>query len=150
MTYELKIITGPMFAGKTTALINEIINVDSLISDFNKLKFNYAGDKRYNEEANISSHTQEIVKSIPITNCFEINKYITDNIKVIYVDEVQFLHSVEEWFKTSKDCFVSAKKHLHLMKTEVRVNQMIDCSANSKPNFHMVSLLSKSSAFCDK
>ena len=103
--YEL--ITGPMFAGKTTMLINKIRN--SKYSENEKLLFNYAEDKRYSEDASIASHNKDIVPSIPIKDCFEINKYITKDIKEIYIDEVQFLTSLKSWFHTSKQYFNNIK-----------------------------------------
>lgn len=99
--YEL--ITGPMFAGKTTMLIEKIRNCE--FAENEKLLFNYANDKRYSEEANIASHNKDIVPSIPINDCFEINKYITSDIKAIFIDEVQFLKSLKAWFHNSKQYF---------------------------------------------
>jgi thymidine kinase len=99
--YEL--ITGPMFAGKTTMLIEKIRNCE--FAENEKLLFNYAGDKRYSEDASIASHNKDIVPSIPINDCFEINKHITSNIKAIFIDEVQFLKSLKAWFHNSKQYF---------------------------------------------
>lgn len=100
---QLEIITGPMFAGKTTMLINKIKNCN--LKDNEKILFNYANDKRYSNEAHIASHNKDIVPSIPITNCFEINKYITSSIKAIFIDEIQFLHSLKDWLDNSKQHF---------------------------------------------
>jgi thymidine kinase len=95
---NIEIITGPMFAGKSTMLINSINNY----LKEERLLFNYAEDKRYNNEANISSHNKEIIPSIPIRDLFEINKYITNKIKAIYIDETQFMTSIKNWINHVK------------------------------------------------
>lgn len=105
---KIVIYTGPMFAGKSTALINEIKL--SKNNDNEKIMFNYADDKRYNDNADIATHNKEIVKSIPITNCFEINKYITNEIKEIYIDEIQFIDSVVNWLATSENYLLQIEK----------------------------------------
>lgn len=105
---KIKIITGPMFAGKTTKLIEDINNDDILLE--NKLIFNYKYDKRYNVNANIHSHDNVMIKSIPIENCLEINKYIDDNIQGIYIDEIQFISSIQQWLNESKTILKNIKK----------------------------------------
>jgi thymidine kinase len=107
MSPQIEIITGPMFSGKSTMLIKRIREDNYLESE--KLLFNFAGDKRYDENANIASHNKDIVSSIPITDFLEINKYITNNIKAIYVDEVQFLTSLNKWFSTNVDILKGLK-----------------------------------------
>lgn len=107
MSPQIEIITGPMFAGKSTMLIKRI-REDKYPAN-SKLLFNFAGDKRYNNEAHIASHNKDIVPSIPITDFFEINKHITADIKAIYVDEVQFLKSLTNWLKTSKAILTNLK-----------------------------------------
>ena len=105
---KIIIYTGPMFAGKSSALINEINTSPYNKSD--KLIFNYAGDKRYTDTADISSHNKEVVKSIAIVNCFEINKYITDNVKVIFIDEVQFIDCLKDWIENSEKYLLNVEK----------------------------------------
>jgi thymidine kinase len=107
MSPQIEIITGPMFAGKSTMLIKRI-REDKYPEDA-KLLFNFAGDKRYDENANIASHNKDIVPSIPITDFLEINNHIKNNIQAIYVDEVQFLSSLNKWLSTSKDILSGLK-----------------------------------------
>ena len=105
---KITIYTGPMFAGKSTALIDEIRNCNH---DENvKLMFNYANDKRYTDNADISSHNKDYIKSIPITNCFEINKYITSDIKAIFIDEAQFIDCILDWIYTSQNYLSQIEK----------------------------------------
>lgn len=105
---KITIYTGPMFAGKSTALINEIRSCHH--SENDKLMFNYANDKRYTDNADIASHNKDYIKSIPITNCFEINKYITCDIKAIFIDEAQFLDCITDWISTSQNYFTNVEK----------------------------------------
>src|SRR6056300_1603465 len=107
MEPQIEIITGPMFAGKTTMLIKRI-KEDNYPSD-SKLLFNFAGDKRYTTDASIASHNKEIVPSIPIIDFMEINRHITNNIQAIYIDEVQFLKSLNVWLNTNINNFSNLK-----------------------------------------
>jgi len=68
MAPQIEIITGPMFAGKTTMLTKRIR--EDKFPDNSKLLFNFAGDKRYTSDANIASHNKDIVPSINSWNDF--------------------------------------------------------------------------------
>jgi thymidine kinase len=107
MSPQIEIITGPMFAGKSTMLIKRIR--EDNYPETSKLLFNFAGDKRYNENADITTHNKDTIPSIPITDFFELNKHITHNIKAIYIDEVQFLKSLTKWLDNSLAEFSNLK-----------------------------------------
>ena len=93
----IEIITGPMFAGKTTKLLSLINNCNLLEKE--KLIFNYANDKRYSSSANVTSHNNISYPSIAITDCFEIKKYITPDTKIIFIDEIHFMKNIKNWYQ---------------------------------------------------
>lgn len=114
---NLFVFTGPMFSGKTTSLINRY-NM-SKYKDDEKLCFKFSKDKRYDNisiknkinnnincvknsnnlnDGKIISHTKKNIPSIYIENCMGINKFISDNIKEIYIDEGQFFNDIYKWY----------------------------------------------------
>lgn len=94
MINNVEIITGPMFAGKTTELIKRIQS-DSF-QENEKLLFNYKNDKRYTSNGNIASHNKVVLPSIPIMNCSEILPHLTTETTIIYIDEIQFIENINE------------------------------------------------------
>jgi len=115
---ELNIYTGPMFAGKTTRLIEHYDSLE-VDNELQKIAFKFSKDTRYeNDKDNtdflqrkmIYSHDKKKILSIPISSCQEILpnlKKITDtyniNIKYIFLDEGQFFPKVEDWFQSFKN-----------------------------------------------
>jgi thymidine kinase len=114
------IFTGPMFAGKTSKLIE---NWNS--TNIPKFAFKYANDKRYeNTVADkiqcqndnyrlIISHDNMTLPAIGISKCSEINKYINDstNNKIeavaIFIDEGQFFEDIKEWIINLRNTNIS-------------------------------------------
>lgn len=89
-------ITGPMFSGKSTKLIDEVKK--SLKNKFKLLIFNFEGDKRYSEKAYVSTHNKNIIESIPIHDAYQINNYLkNNNINKIFIDEIQFITNIYSW-----------------------------------------------------
>lgn len=96
------IFTGPMFAGKTSKIIE-----CWELTDLPKYSFKYSKDIRYetnndNNQSNmrqIVSHNENKLPAIGITKCSEINKYINLNEPhvVIFIDEGQFLEDIFQW-----------------------------------------------------
>lgn len=108
---RLVIFTGPMFSGKTTSLINSY--KFSKVSSEEKIAFKYLKDKRYidnkdivnintdsNDDlvGNILTHNKNNISAHYIEKCKDINEYITDNIKEIYIDEGQFFNDIYKWY----------------------------------------------------
>lgn len=122
---RLVIFTGPMFSGKTTSLLNSY-NF-SKVSNNEKIAFKFSKDKRYtdnnniinknknldnknldnkninidsidNLKGNILTHTKNNIPAYYIDNCKDINKFITDDIKEIYIDEGQFFTDIYKWY----------------------------------------------------
>ncbi|MFC1697827.1 thymidine kinase [Nanoarchaeota archaeon] len=88
----LEVITGPMFSGKTTELINKIQKYEA--AGKRTSLFKYKKDKRYDENK-LSTHDQKQVPAYPILLSEELirgrgQRYDTE---VIGIDEAQFLDS---------------------------------------------------------
>lgn len=124
---NLFIYTGPMFSGKTTSLINNY-NIskyntdeklcfkfskdrryDNIISKNNNSNSNINSNINNNSKndlktninlsnGNIISHTKKNIPSIYIDKCVGINKFISNNIKEIYIDEGQFFDDIYKWY----------------------------------------------------
>ena len=83
----IEAITGPMFSGKSEELIKR---ANSLIYAKQKfLVFKHEIDNRW-ETSKVKSRAGFSIECKTITNSNEIFDYITDDIKCIIVDEVQF------------------------------------------------------------
>lgn len=112
-TPDLTIYAGPMFAGKTSALINSWKTCEAP----NKMAFKFKKDTRYETgDAAIISHNKESLPAIPVSNCEEINQYIitratTAEPVVIFIDEGQFFPDIHEWF-TRQDSNMISDVHI--------------------------------------
>ena len=83
---ELHLIFGPMFAGKTTTLINEARN----ISNSNILCINHSTDNRYSENTFITSHDNIQIPCIAMSSLKIIFENNISNINYIFINEGQF------------------------------------------------------------
>ena len=83
----LKIITGPMFAGKTEELLRHIHRLKYAKQKY--LVFKPQVDNRYTT-TEVISHQNNKVQAIVISNEREIEKYLTTDRETVFVDEVQF------------------------------------------------------------
>ena len=98
LKYNLEIITGPMFAGKTT----KIIELYSKYNPKETLVLNHSFDNRYFGDNNvISSHIKECIPCNKFNSCDDIQKYINtlnnfDNITTIFIDECQFFTEINQ------------------------------------------------------
>ena len=95
---NIRVITGPMFAGKTTELI-KTIECDNYNPE-QKLVFNFKGDTRYSVKNNIASHDKKFIPAYRITDYNEITEYLTNKTAVIYVDEAQFIKNLKPWLNS--------------------------------------------------
>ncbi|MGP7817025.1 thymidine kinase [Niallia sp. 01092] len=83
----VEVICGSMFSGKSEELIRRIRR-----AEFAKQKiivFKPKIDNRYSEEA-VVSHNGTTANAIPISKSAEIFKYVTADIELVAIDEVQF------------------------------------------------------------
>ena len=106
-TPTIIVYSGPMFAGKSTRLIQSYLSSD--VPAVNKVVFKYAKDIRYSKDAEIVTHNRETIPCIMINTCSDINTYIskyttaTDcKVSEIYVDECQFLTDIDTWVTNVK------------------------------------------------
>lgn len=84
----IEVICGPMFAGKSEELIRRVKRLE--YARKKTLVFKPKIDNRYSEDE-IVSHSHLKTKSINIEHSSEIEKYLSDDIEAIIIDEVQFL-----------------------------------------------------------
>jgi thymidine kinase len=97
MAPKICVFTGPMFAGKTSKII-ECWNSTNLP----KYAFKFISDIRYEQniqDRKIVSHNENKMPAIGISKCIEITDYINTNEPdiVIFIDEGQFLHDIYQW-----------------------------------------------------
>jgi thymidine kinase len=97
--FNLEVITGPMFAGKTTYIINKY----NSYKKSETLLFNHAFDKRYyGTDDVISTHNKEYIPCIKATSCTDIYSYLMNfnfrnNIRNIIIDECQFFKDIYDF-----------------------------------------------------
>ena len=86
MKGKLAITTGPMFAGKTTALLQEV----SKFSPDQIRIFKPKIDVRYSKQS-VASHAGRRAKAILLDQVNpDLLSYITDSIRTIFIDELNF------------------------------------------------------------
>ena len=87
----LHVITGPMFSGKTTEILRQIEQLQSIGKSI--LTVNYSKDNRYCRNANITSHNNETIKTKIAVDDLEdiVQPSLLSIYDVIIVDEVQFI-----------------------------------------------------------
>ena len=83
----IEVICGPMFAGKTEELIRRVIRMD--YAKKNYVIFKPTIDNRYSE-SEVVSHNKRKVNAICVSSSAEFDKYLTDEVEAVIIDEVQF------------------------------------------------------------
>ena len=95
---QIEVICGPMFAGKTEELIRRANRLEYAKKKY--LVFKPTIDDRYST-TEIVSHSNYRKNSICVKNSNEVLGYVTDDIKAVIIDEVQFFDeniiNVAEW-----------------------------------------------------
>lgn len=93
MDAYLEIILGPMFSGKTTALIEKY---DELIKKGHEVcVINYADDTRYSK-TQLSTHDQKMIDCIQLKKLQDLNAVRTSE-KYILINEAQFFDDLYEF-----------------------------------------------------
>jgi thymidine kinase len=87
---ELHLILGPMFAGKTTTLINEASKINNTVNKDEILIINHSSDIRYSENTFITSHDNLKIPCIAMSSLCTIFENNISNIKYIFINEGQF------------------------------------------------------------
>lgn len=102
----LTVDKGPMFSGKTSALISRYISyIKNCVK--NPLKvYKHSFDNRKNS-THISTHDGKEIPCISITSITEIDLKKDD---IIFIDEAQFFEGLFDWIK--KNFNVSCKVHI--------------------------------------
>lgn len=125
------VFSGPMFAGKSTNLIETYKN--SQVSSESKVVFKYAKDTRYSANAEIVTHNQDMIPCIMITSCDDITTYINNiasnsnkQIAEIYIDECQFLPDIYLWI-------TEMQKPISPLTIKTIVLAGLDLDASGKP-----------------
>jgi len=95
---ELHLILGPMFAGKTTRLINEANNINKL-QNKNILVINHSSDDRYSKNTFITSHDNLQIPCIAMLNLNTIFENDISNINYIFINEGQFFPDLYDVIK---------------------------------------------------
>ena len=95
---QIEVICGPMFAGKTEELIRRANRLEYAKKKY--LVFKPTIDDRYST-TDIVSHSNFRKNSICVKSSSDILGFITDEIKAVIIDEVQFFDeniiNVSEW-----------------------------------------------------
>lgn len=87
MKGRLEVITGPMYAGKTSELIRRINRAK--VADKNVKIFKPVVDDRYSE-TKIGSHDGEQLTALPVEDSTQLRSHVEEKDDVIVVDESQF------------------------------------------------------------
>ncbi len=84
---QLELITGPMYAGKTSELIRRIRRAE--IAGENVKAFKPVIDDRYNHST-IGSHDGEEVEALLVKNSTQLKSHVSEEDDVVVVDEANF------------------------------------------------------------
>ena len=89
---ELHLILGPMFAGKTTTLINKAKEIINIVNKDEILIINHSSDTRYSENTFITSHDNIKIPCIAMSFLSTISTLQDDisKIKYIFINEGHF------------------------------------------------------------
>ena len=98
---ELHLIIGPMFAGKTTFLINKANFIGKNIKPEEMIVINHSSDSRYCENTFVSSHDKVKIPCISMTYLTTIfnNTNNISNINYIFIKEGQFFPDLYDCIK---------------------------------------------------
>ena len=110
---ELHLILGPMFAGKTTTIINKASEISNIINKDEILIINHSSDIRYSENTFITSHDNIKIQCIAmssLSNIFDTENNIS-KIKYIFINEGQFFPDL---FDIIKDLLFNYKIKIYI------------------------------------
>ncbi len=83
----VEVICGSMFSGKSEELIRRVRRAQ--FAKQNIVVFKPKIDNRYSEEA-VVSHNGSTTVAVPISESSEIFEYVTPDVEVVAIDEIQF------------------------------------------------------------
>ncbi len=83
----IEVICGSMFSGKSEELIRRVKRTQ--FAKQKAITFKPSIDDRYSD-VDVVSHSGDLVSAVAIQNSTDMYRYVTDEIDVIGIDEVQF------------------------------------------------------------
>ena len=89
----LKLIIGPMFSGKTSALIDIY---KSLINHSQALVINHVSDKRYTDKDELVSHDGVKIPCLNFNKLSDMYNIDFNNIKYVLINEAQFFEDLNQ------------------------------------------------------
>ncbi|KAL0225544.1 hypothetical protein RCL1_003456 [Eukaryota sp. TZLM3-RCL] len=104
---RLVLYVGPMFAGKTTSMINHCRKMKA--SGRKTVVIKFAADTRYSSSDTLVTHDGDSIKAVAVSRLSDAANYISDA-EVIGIDEGQFYEDVDlasEWASSGKIVLVS-------------------------------------------
>ena len=105
---RIELIFGPMFSGKSTALLLRIRRL--IVAEKKCIVLKYKHDNRYSENE-MSTHDRSMIEAIPCSTISEV-EHLLDNYDIIGVDEGQFfsdiVESAERLASSGKTVIISA------------------------------------------
>ena len=106
---DIQMIVGPMFSGKSTELIRRVRKYRAAKEEVLVVK--YEADNRYSAK-DLATHDLSSMEAVAASSLEEIEKLVTEETKVIAVDEGQFYPDVvrfaEQWANAGKTVIISA------------------------------------------
>jgi thymidine kinase len=112
---ELHLILGPMFAGKTTLLINKANeiknNSNTILHKDEILIINHSSDIRYSENTFITSHDNIRIPCVAMSSLCSIFENDISKIKYIFINEGQFFSDL---FDTIKELIFKYKIKIYI------------------------------------
>jgi thymidine kinase len=118
---RLELIFGPMFSGKSTALLREAQRKLSVIKDSSKiLLVNSKKDSRCDNE--IMTHDKVKIPAIKVENLFDLSDNSSySQCQILLIDEAQFFTDLYEFVRT---ICLPDKKHIIVCGLDGNSNQM--------------------------
>jgi thymidine kinase len=112
---HLHIVIGPMFAGKSTFLINTIESLKNKCHPDEILIINHSRDRRYSNESEICTHDNKKMPSISLSKLDDLMRFIDINhfnkIQYIFIDEGQFFNDL---YKNVKQLLIEYGKTIYI------------------------------------
>lgn len=91
---HIDLILGPMFGGKTSELINQIVRYR--LAKKRTILLKYCGDTRYGDSTTVMSHAGSSIDCKTFQNPFNHTDELIKDYDVIGIDEGQFFHNISE------------------------------------------------------
>lgn len=143
---HLHIYMGPMFSGKSTKLIDTIINLSQEgLKKENILIINHAFDVRYGRNE-ISTHLQKKLPCHSITNIKDIYHLVDlNNITHVFIDEAQFF---KDLYTEVKNLLLTYKKTVYLAGLDGDFKQEPFSESNLLGLIPYATTVTKFNAYC--